>query len=744
MTKINFFPTLALTLALLINSQQQAQVSTTLNDFFLPGSQPNQSGSFNSMPNNCGCHGGYDIAVEPMHNWRGSMMSQAQRDPLYLAALTIANQDAEFSGDLCIRCHSPRGWLSGRSTPTDGSSLTADDREGVYCEFCHRAVKPSQIGVNPYPNNLEYTNNTYPADQTYLAQLTQTNNLPDSSANGMYLIDEDDTRRGPYTESDAQATHSERYSPFHREALMCATCHDVSNPAFTKQTDGTYTLNDLDTPSPSFNPYEMFPIERTFSEWLMSEYNSATGVYAPKFGGNKNYVSTCQDCHLRDVTGKGCDKQQAPVRTDLGLHDMTGGNTFIPTLLSSLYPGEVDEAALVSGITRATYMLQNAATLEYEEPIFQTDGILLRVKVTNETGHKLPSGYPEGRRIWLNVKAYDDDARQNLIFESGAYDNSTGVLTHDDQVKIYEIKPGNNTIPTFHFVLNNKIHKDNRIPPRGFTNANFETIQSPPVDYTYTDGQYWDYTEYLLPSTTRYFVVNLYYQTTSKEYVEFLRDENVTDTRGQTMYDLWNTHGKSAPVLMNSISNPSPLPVELVSFTAEVKNLSVLLKWKTESEVNNYGFDVERSVEGGKWMKVGFVQGSGNSNSPKKYFYTDTNPIGGQAFKYRLKQIDTDGSYEYSSFLEVELVLSEFTLYQNYPNPFNPITTINYSIPKQSIVIINVFDILGNEIKTLVNEEKSAGSYEVEFIAEGLSSGVYYYQLKADSFVETKKMILMK
>ena len=249
-------------------------------------------------------------------------MSQAQRDPLYLASLTIANQDADFSGDLCIRCHSPRGWLSGRSVPTDGSALTADDREGIYCDFCHRTVKPSQIGINPYPNNFEYTTSTYPADQTYLSQLTLPDNIPDSSANGMYLIDSDDTRRGPYTQADAQANHAERYSPFHTDALMCATCHDVSNPAFSRQLDGTYTLNDLDTPSPSYNPYDMFPVERTFSEWLVSAYNSPTGIYAPQFGGNKDYVSTCQDCHLRDVTGKGCDKQQAPVRSDLGLHKL--------------------------------------------------------------------------------------------------------------------------------------------------------------------------------------------------------------------------------------------------------------------------------------------------------------------------------------------------------------------------------------------------------------------------------------
>ena len=739
-----FASLLIISLSLLNNPLSHAQVSTTLNDFFLPGSQPLQSGTFDNLPSNCNCHQGYNKNVEPMFNWHGSMMSQSQRDPLYLAALTIANLDADSSGDLCIRCHSPRGWLSGRSSPTIGSDLTPEDREGVYCDFCHRAVKPSQLGVNPYPNNTEYTTNTYPFDSTYLATLTLPDNLPDSSADGMYLIDSDETRRGPYTETDAQAPHAERYSPFHRDPRFCGTCHDVSNPAFTKQSDGTYTLNNLNSPSPSFDPYEMFPVERTFSEWVMSEYNSPSGVYAPQFGGNKDYVSTCQDCHLRDVTGKGCQIGSAPIRTDLGLHDMTGGNTFIPLVVPSLYPSEVDAEALDSGIVRATYMLQNAATLEYDDPVFQADSILLRVKVTNQTGHKLPSGYPEGRRIWLNVKAYDDDALQSLIYESGAYDTSTGVLTHDYHAKIYEIKPGNDAEPTFHFVLNHKIHEDNRIPPRGFTNANFEAIQSPPVNYTYADGQYWDYTEYLLPLTTKYFVINLYYQTTSKEYVEFLRDENGSDSRGQTMYNLWNGYGKSKPVPMATTGNAVPLPVELSSFTAKVNELSVKLDWVTETEVNNYGFDIERSTENKNWETIGFVEGHGNSNSPKKYSYLDNNPVGGQKFKYRLKQIDTDGSYEYSEEIEVGLVLNNFVLFQNYPNPFNPVTKIKYSIPQTSKVQIKVYDALGTEIAVLVSEEKPAGSYEVDFNGSGLTSGIYFYQLRVENFVETKKMVLMK
>lgn len=532
---------------------QVIPVPTTLNDFFLPGSQPNQSGNLES-PNRCdNCHGGYDIEVEPAFGWRGSMMSQAARDPLFYACLAISNQDAPESGDLCLRCHTPTGWLEGRSVPTDGSALDANDREGVQCDYCHKMVKPTELGVNPYPDDSTYTADTYPRDQAYLATI---DSIPERCANGMYIADSDNAKRGPF--EDAQARHQMFYSPFHQDSSLCGTCHDVSNPAFTDDGTGNFLPNSFDQPAPDFNPYTMFPIERTFSEWKMSAYNSPQGVYAPQFGGNKDTVSTCQDCHLRDITGEGCNKAGTPTRPDLPLHDMTGGNTFIPDLIEAVFPGESDLAALDSGTVRATYMLQKAATMSLSAGQLGNSH-LLNVNIVNETGHKLPSGYPEGRRIWINVKAYNTNG--SLIYESGAYDTSTAVLTHDPEVKIYEIKPGiSNDLspivnfpagPSFHFVLNDSVFFDNRIPPRGFTNAGFEAIQSPPVAYSYVDGQYWDDTEYLVPGAAAKIVVTLNYQTTSKEYVEFLRDENHTNDWGNVFYNLWVANGKSAPVAMN-------------------------------------------------------------------------------------------------------------------------------------------------------------------------------------------------
>jgi hypothetical protein len=544
--------------------QQKGSVPTTINDFFLPGSQPLESGTFVN-PDQCdNCHGNYNENVEPDFNWKGSMMSQAQRDPLYLACLTIANQDAPEVGDLCIRCHTPKGWLEGRSEPTDGSALTIDDRKGITCHFCHKMIAPTSVGINPYPNDLLYITeignipSTYNIDQLYLPGITS---IPETTANGSYVCDDVDRRRGPYF--DPQANHDTPYSPFHSDSKLCGTCHDVSNPVYetVRDLEGNiigYQLGEFDQPAASFNPYDMFPVERTFSEWSVSEYNTPGGFSGTYFGGNKTFVSSCQDCHMRDVTGKGCNKQYAPVRDDLPLHDMTGGNTFISTLIELIYPGETDPVAISAAVVRARDMLQHAASMDIQVDQFSAE---VSVTITNETGHKLPSGYPEGRRIWINLKAWNSVTAQS--FESGYYDAATGVL---DEVgtKIYQIKPGLSpgiaaaldlpAGPSFHFVLSDTIYSDNRIPPRGFNNANFDSIQSPPVAYTYEDGQYWDETIYQLPFIPDSVEVSLFYQTTTKEYVEFLRDENVTNSAGQLMYDLWDQNGKSHPELMNYVT----------------------------------------------------------------------------------------------------------------------------------------------------------------------------------------------
>ena len=145
-----------------------------------------------------------------------------------------------------------------------------------------------------------------------------------------------------------------------------------------------------------------------------------------------------------------------------------------------------------------------------------------------------------------------------------------------------------------------------------------------------------------------------------------------------------------------------------------------------------------------EWETVGFVPGFGTTTEIHHYSFTDESLQPGK-YQYRLKQIDFDGSFEYSNIIEVTVdAPQEFSLEQNYPNPFNPVTSIQYVVGSQSYVTLKVFDVLGNEVATLVNEQKPAGTYEVEFDATNQPSGIYFYNLKAGSFVETKKMILIK
>ncbi len=185
-------------------------------------------------------------------------------------------------------------------------------------------------------------------------------------------------------------------------------------------------------------------------------------------------------------------------------------------------------------------------------------------------------------------------------------------------------------------------------------------------------------------------------------------------------------------------------PVELSSFSASVVNSEIILNWTTASETNNQGFDIEHSFDNQKFSKIGFVPGFGTTTEAKSYSFSISDATAGVHY-YRLKQIDFDGTFKYSEIVAVEVKIpGTYSLFQNYPNPFNPSTTINYAIPSSEFVTLKVYDILGNEVAALVNEQRPVGSYEVEFNAAGLASGIYYYKIQAGSFVETKKMILMK
>jgi len=195
-----------------------------------------------------------------------------------------------------------------------------------------------------------------------------------------------------------------------------------------------------------------------------------------------------------------------------------------------------------------------------------------------------------------------------------------------------------------------------------------------------------------------------------------------------------------------SLLSNSPLPVELATFTSNNNGRDVNLLWKTVKEINNSGFDIERkSIVDNTWTKIGFVRGSGNTNNTVTYNYTDSKLNAGK-YSYRLKQIDYNGNYEYFSLNnDVQVgVPVKFDLSQNYPNPFNPVTKIDYQLPGDSRVSIKLYDEVGKEVMTLVNDKQSAGYYTISLNASNLSSGAYFYRITAGSFVMTKKLMIVK
>jgi len=192
------------------------------------------------------------------------------------------------------------------------------------------------------------------------------------------------------------------------------------------------------------------------------------------------------------------------------------------------------------------------------------------------------------------------------------------------------------------------------------------------------------------------------------------------------------------------------LPVELTSFSAQVEAGAALLSWSTATETDNFGFQVERRREQNEWQKIGFVGGAGTTAQTQTYSFRDQEVVSGKYF-YRLKQIDRDGGFEYSSSIEIMMGTSEnssapfqFSLSANYPNPFNPATTIKYSIPQSGKVKLMVFDLLGNRVASLINKNIEAGEHKISFNAGNMASGVYFYRIESPGFVMTRKMLFAK
>lgn len=216
---------------------------------------------------------------------------------------------------------------------------------------------------------------------------------------------------------------------------------------------------------------------------------------------------------------------------------------------------------------------------------------------------------------------------------------------------------------------------------------------------------------------------------------------NYLNTQNTSVYFIVNKvgNGGNDKVYLDDVNTSFPMPVEMKSFTYNVKLNTVSLNWKTNAEINNKGFEVQRN-SGNGWTVIGFV----NANSSKSYSFSDNNLKTG-TYQYRLKQIDFNGNFEYFN-LNGDIKIGspvKFSLSQNYPNPFNPSTKISFQIPTDEFVTLKVYDNTGREVMSLVNETKTAGYHTVE-LKSSLTSGIYYYVLKAGSFTDTKKMSVIK
>lgn len=521
-------------------------ITLTLEDMHLRGTQMGAIGAnviFHS--DSClDCHTSWD-AEEPslFSEWGGSLMANAGRDPLFYAQMALANQDVENVGYYCMRCHVPMTFVTGHAMPADGSALDSTDLDGVNCHFCHAMVDPVyQAGVSPSED--EAILNALPGGP------------PQYYANSQFVLDPDGTRRG--TRSDSASLHWRIESPFHTRGEFCMTCHEVGNIAVSRQADGTYRYNALNVRVPDENPHTQFPLERTGSEWKLSAFANGGVDMGGRFGGTRGpIVSTCQDCHMPGAADQACFF--GPTRPDRAGHQFAGASAQVLDLIIEQQRrdnGDEGLAPLHAGRAAAVSMLQRAATLE-----LGADSASLDVRIINESGHKLPTGHIEGRRVWVNVRFLDAHGR--IVREHGRYDQAEALLD-ESTTTVYEMHLGLSLYAsqvtglqagqTMRMSLADTIVKDNRIPPRGFDNAAFAAAGAPVVAHQYADGQYWDDLQFALPGRAIRAEVAVYYQQTPRGYVEHLRDHNHTDHWGDTLYDLWQATGRGAPIQITSAS----------------------------------------------------------------------------------------------------------------------------------------------------------------------------------------------
>jgi uncharacterized membrane protein YgcG len=467
---------------------------------------------FNDADNCASCHGGGingDTSFLPSDTWAGTMMANAARDPVFFAALAVANQDKPGVGTYCLRCHSPTAFVSGHATPPDGSAFDAIDKQGIGCETCHRATQSAG------------------ADAPYIlsdAQLIYTENTD---------------KHGPYEDIMSPA-HGSVVEQSLASANFCGQCHQVTNP--------DVHLRDAMGKDTGLE----FPLDTTYEEWKSSDFG------AP---GQK----TCQDCHMPKKVGMfpASSIFDPPLHQDPREHGFVGGNHWGIQAVMAANPdraaaykkpfAQALQSTLDNLAAGVKLTLSGAPTMITPGGAFQ-----VKVKVENLTGHKFPTGYAETRRAWVGVTLVGADMKETPL--AGGYDLATGQIQAMPAIHVYRAEhgawDGTKGVAESHLALHDMIISDTRIPPAGFK-ASATTTPTSEIDFGDGNGGYKSSDDVTLdltwPSEAAGQVTlsaRLYYQSMTREYVEFLKSANTTNTKGDELAAVFQATGEGAPLVI--------------------------------------------------------------------------------------------------------------------------------------------------------------------------------------------------
>lgn len=514
----------ATALALLVSAGMTAATTTATRDALagindLQGTKPGDlpgGGKFLNADGCALCHGGGfmgDTKYLPFDTWAGTMMANAARDPVFFAALAVANQDAPGVGTFCIRCHTPIGFVRGHATPPDASALDDVDRQGIGCEVCHRAA-PSLSPNDPY-----FLGN---------AQLVFTN---------------DPAKRGPYADSTSPS-HTTIQDVELSDPRFCGQCHQVTNPERHLKDESGVDLG------------VEFPLDTTFEEWASSAHSKPGPSYA-----------SCVDCHMPKRQGSlpVATPQDAKLRQDPREHGFTGGNLWgIQAVMKADPARAATYAYAFEGAMERTKATLGAAVkvsiVKSSDVVLQGDSIEVTARVENVTGHKFPTGYAESRRAWLAISLIDSAGTERSLL--GGYDEASGSIAPEPKTRVYRAQHGRFTGASSeaedHLVMHDRILSDTRIPPAGFS-ASITTVPIGEIDYKDGSGGYKNYDEAAFtlappagadgPFTLS---VRVYYQSMTREYVEALRDANTTNSAGEELHAIYEATDRAPPILIAS------------------------------------------------------------------------------------------------------------------------------------------------------------------------------------------------